>query len=390
MMRLERRSTTMVLLLVAWPMLFAPSHAAEPKGPAQKTAVRESFKFDPNDDQILIPVHVGGKDYQFVLDTGATVSVFDISLRSHLGPRVDSAYVEGAHDNVRLELCSPLNARVGSLLLTKDPVVCFDFTPARKYTGCDVHGIIGMDFLKDWIITIDFDEGRLDILPSETERSPKWGECILFVYGAGGLMSILAMVDNNVQMPFMVDTGTANTGSIEETLLTRLVNAREARCTGDGKTCDISGMYASRVARLSHFSFHSFQHENLQFTSDKKNILGLKYLSRYLVTIDFPNQRMYLAKGKHFADHDYGRTHGLCFSFKADGLAVEAVDEQSPAYAAGVRAKDVIVKLCDKPVSAWKPSEINRLLRTEGKPVQMTVERGGKRLEMNFTPKEYD
>jgi C-terminal processing protease CtpA/Prc len=124
--------------------------------------------------------------------------------------------------------------------------------------------------------------------------------------------------------------------------------------------------------------------------SGKQNVLGLQYLSRYHVTIDFPNQRIYLAKGKHFSDLAYVHTCGLSVFFKAGGLEVESVDEKSPAYAAGFLAKDVIVKLCGKPIASWKPSEINRLLKKEGKPVQMTVERGGKRLEMSFTPKEYD
>ncbi|MGD0382111.1 MAG: aspartyl protease family protein [Thermoguttaceae bacterium] len=358
---------------------------------ASKPAVRESFKFDPNDPLLLIPVRVGSKDYQFVLDTGATVSMFDVSLRSHLGPRVDSTPVTSASgERVELNLYSPPDARVGSLPLTKDPVLCLELTPFRESSGCSVCGLVGMDFLKNWIIAIDFDEGRLDVLSADTERDPKWGEGIPFVYDEKGLMFVLATVGGNIRTPFAVDTGDAGTGDLEGGLLTRLVGAREARVTGDGKAMDLSGIQSLKVARLSHLSLGSFRHDNLRFISGKRNALGLNYLSRYRLTINFPDKRLHLAKGKDFAYRDTGHTCGLNYLFKGGGLEVISVDEKSPAHAAGFRPKDVIVKLGGKRVSEWKPSRIRRLLGAEGKAVQVTVQRGGKRLEMNFTPKEYD
>jgi hypothetical protein len=247
-----------------------------------------------------------------------------------------------------------------------------------------------MDFLKHWIITIDFDEGRLDFLLPGTERDPNWGENVPFVYDTSGAMFILATVGENVRIPFMVDTGDFGTGHLDEALLTRLVSSHEARVTGSDKYGSFSGIYSARVARLSHLCLGPFRHENLRFVSGKRNALGMNYLFRYRVTIDFPNERLYLAKGKSFAGHDAGNTCGLRYSFRARGLDVESVDERSPACAAGLRAKDVIVKLCGKPVSAWKPSEVSRLLTTEGKTVQMTIERDGKRIEKSFTPKQYD
>ena len=83
-MRLPARLATVVWMLIAWTQLFALGSAAEPTAAAKKTGVLESFKFDPDDRWVLIPVRVGGKDYQFILDTGATFSVFDVTLRSHL------------------------------------------------------------------------------------------------------------------------------------------------------------------------------------------------------------------------------------------------------------------------------------------------------------------
>jgi hypothetical protein len=390
-MRLQARFAIVVWMLAACTQLLAPGNAAEPNEAVPKAAVRESFRFDPDDRLVLIPVRVGSKDYQFMLDTGTTGSVFDVSLRSHLGPCVDSVRARSAKgDDVELELYSPPDARVGSLPLAKEPVACHDFTPFREASGCNVRGIVGMDFLKDWIITIDFDRGRFDILPPGTQRDPKWGERMRFEYGTEGEMLVLATVGGNTLVAFTVDTGNAGTGNLEGAFITRLVGAHEARVTGDEKAVTVSGIRSAGAARLSHFSLGSFRHENLRFMGGKQNVLGLNYLSRYRVTIDFPNQRLYLAKGKRFADHDRGSTSGLFCFFRAGGLEIESADEKGPAHAAGLRAKDVIVKVCGKPISEWKPSEIYRRLAVEGKAVQVTVQRGGKQMEMSFTPKEYD
>jgi hypothetical protein len=51
-----------MLVLFQHPLLF--SHAS---GPDETAA---SFKFDRNEQVILVPVRIGAKEYQFVLDTG--------------------------------------------------------------------------------------------------------------------------------------------------------------------------------------------------------------------------------------------------------------------------------------------------------------------------------
>ena len=149
------------------------------------------------------------------------------------------------------------------------------------------------------------------------------------------------------------------------------------------------GPYSSNVARLSHLSVGPYCHDNLRFSGGPKNILGLGYLSRYRVTIDFPNRKLYLAKGRRFDDYDRGHTTGLHLLYKARGILIESLDEEGPAYA-GVRANDILVELCGRPASILKASEIGRVLARAGQPLTMAVDRDGKRIAMSFTPYEYE
>ena len=363
---------------------------SEPDVTASDPTTRQSFKFDPDGRLIVVPVRIGGKEYPFVLDTGCGVSVFDDSLRPYLGRQIDTLNMWDPFGNgVEVDVYPPPDACVGSLPMRKHNVACRDLTELREAFGFDLRGFIGMEFLKDWITTIDFDKGRIDFLPSGTMKKPEWGESVPCIYDTKGLR-ICSKIGKDIEGSFEVDTGNTGTGNLEDMLVLQLVVSHEARLNGDTKCVTASGVHSPVVTRLSHFSVGSFQHDDLRFTTASANVLGLGYLSRYRVTIDFPNGQIYLAKGNQFADRDRGSMCGLGLLFKTHGIEIAYVDEKCPAYAAGVRAKDVLVDVCGTSVSVLKPSEIYRMLTAEGRPVRMAVERGGKRIEVRFTPYEYE
>ena len=273
-------------MLVVCTQSFLSAKADGPDQAASKRQTRQSFKFDPDDGVVLVPVRIGGKEYQFALDTGCTGTVFDASLRPYLGQAIDT--IEGrdaAGKDLTLDLYRAPDAQVGSSPLGKLRVASRDFTETRQAAGCNVRGFLGMDFLKDWIITIDFDEGRLDFLPPGTAKLPAWGEGIPLEYDDSGIPRIRGTVGKNLEPFFTVDTGYDGTGQLEEVFLMLLVDdSHEARMTGDTQSVTFSGLHLSDTARLSLLTIGSFRHENLRFISGHRNCLGLRYFSRYRVT----------------------------------------------------------------------------------------------------------
>ena len=381
------------LAVVAFAQLFAmpnPSAAGE----ATPTAtVRQSFRFDTEERHLLVPVGIEDQEYQFVVDTGCTGNIFDVSLRSHVGGQVDTTIMTIISDRIQVKrFKAPSHARVGSLPFSNGAVLCEDFTSIREHTGEDIHGILGLDFLKDWTVAIDFDNGRLDFLSPGTEPTSEWGERMAFAYTENGTPYFPARVGKDGPVFFLaLDTGSPTTADLEEWEFSRLVELGHLRFSGRRMAGDLQNVFFSRVGRASQFRIGSFVHENLRLESRRhQNAIGLDYLRRFRVTIDFPRKGLYLAKSRRFAEVDRGSMCGASFLFKPDKVVVDFVDEKSPAYAGGVRAKDVLLALCGKPVSALKPPTINHLLRTEGKTITMALERNGKKIEATFVLKEYD
>jgi hypothetical protein len=356
--------------------------------------IRASFKFDPDDDCLLIPVRIGGKEYPFVVDTGMPSSLVDSSLRRYLGKSVGETggrSVAGGGE-LHIDTRSSPNATVGSLRFTPETVLCQDLTFIRETSGYDVYGLLGLDFLAEWIVSIDFDKGCLDMLSPATLPKPEWGERVRVAYKASSLWYIpVTFGESRRPSFFMVDTGCSNTGSLEKTLFRQLVDSRDIKLTGESRFAGLTGDSTESVGRILRSQVATFEHRNLRLScSPQDNVLGLGYLRRYRVTFDFPAERLFFVKGKHFADHDPGSMCGTHLLFKKQGVVVECVDEKSPAYTAGVRARDVLIALSGKPVSQLKPSVIRHLLKMEGKSITMTLDRNGKKVEATFTLKELD
>ena len=125
-----------------------------------------SFPFDPSHGPLLVKAEVTGPDrrltLQLILDTGATTSLLNDAALLTLG--YDLASVT---DRVQMT--------TGSLVTTVPRVVLTQLTalgqhrfgfPVLAHTlpvSASVHGLLGLDFLRGGVLTIDFRSGRITL-----------------------------------------------------------------------------------------------------------------------------------------------------------------------------------------------------------------------------------
>jgi hypothetical protein len=127
---------------------------------------------------------------------------------------------------------------------------------------------------------------------------------------------------------------------------------------------------------LEDFCFGPFAHRHLYFGQSQSNLLGLHYLSRYIVTLDFPNQRMYLRKGKRFDQLDLRDQSGLHILRLDGSTVVQVVDAGSPAARAGIEPRDVLLQLGDYDAEKTKIHVLRQQLAREGATVRLRLLRG--------------
>ena len=120
----------------------------------------ETFAVAKGGEPILLPVEIDGEKFQFLLDSGTTHYVFDVSLRKHLGRSVGSATARGGgQSGIRLEEFTTPPFCVGALQVSPPPggtSPVADFAGIRKVLEWDVRGLLGVPFFQGRLVQFDW------------------------------------------------------------------------------------------------------------------------------------------------------------------------------------------------------------------------------------------
>ena len=390
---------SVALIIVSGSFLFSGCQSVESKAVAPLEVLAE-FALSDTESHILLPVTFKGEEYQFILDTGSTNMIFDDSFKDKLGKRFlwPKKATAARGKKIKVELfraphayLGPLNLKVSRLIGVIDLDLVHGFEENRKFQG-----IIGMEFLKNHIVQIDFDNGKVtffkgkkdtDIFsflrPKENEH-PEWGEPIpLKTKFFSDLRYIRGKLLDNTSADFMIDSGWGSPG----TLQSRLFEKVHSNLTSGTKHGSMS-----TTKLIERFSVGSFEYKNNFFQKSNESILGLSFLSRHLVTFDFPNHKMYLKKGENFNKPPSINISLYQFNLNirksGDNIIAFEIDPNGLAYRKGIRQKDILLKINDQDVSSFGIVEFLEFLSQLSVPkdgaLTFTFKRGDDIIEVSF------
>jgi PDZ domain-containing protein/aspartyl protease len=364
--------------------LFVVASGAKTDNPSQAVdpnLILEQFDFDREAGLILLPVELNGKKHHFGLDTGATVSIYDLSLRPLLGQPKETAEVETSNGVMQVEMFHPPRARPGKLdLPTGGYVLAANLRKCRQVAGLPIDGILGMDFLGKYVVRVDFDEEKVFFLRSPCQGA---GHPVRIFYQKGLPYADARLPGHEQPVPFLIDTGLSGYGSgdLRPDLCETLVALHRMKRVGKGLVQTGSGAGKESRLRLESLTVGKITHRGLIFSSPSQdNSLGLNFWSRHLVTFDFPRCVVYLEKGGRFDAPDGLDRSGLHILRGGGRTVVDSVDEGSAAAQSGIRPGDELVRVGGLNAAECRLWSLRRLLCSEGKKVQMTVKRGSEEL----------
>ena len=120
----------------------------------------------PNDAALIVPVHINGAGpFDFVLDTGATMTCVDASLTTRLALEPEPGSLGFGLDANRpgqVQLIRIDSLRLGNAIASDLQGCVLDLSHIQQ-AGLDVHGLLGLNFLKEFRVTIDFSQERLHL-----------------------------------------------------------------------------------------------------------------------------------------------------------------------------------------------------------------------------------
>jgi predicted aspartyl protease len=113
----------------------------------------------PGGAALVVPVFVNGEGpYDFVLDTGATLTCIDQRIAEDLGlpERRGGGIGAGATEAGRVRIVRIDSLRVGQSLATEIDGCVLDLAHTEAI-GVEIDGLLGLNFLRAFRITLDFE-----------------------------------------------------------------------------------------------------------------------------------------------------------------------------------------------------------------------------------------
>jgi len=118
------------------------------------------FALDTDEDIILVRAWIEGYGLSMALDTAATHTVIDVNvllMKGHDFPKQQSMItVETASGILEAQIVSTINFEALGIERQNFPVLSYDFLKHGILSAYD--GVIGLDFFKNTVLTVDFRE----------------------------------------------------------------------------------------------------------------------------------------------------------------------------------------------------------------------------------------
>lgn len=374
-----------VAAVLAAALLLLVQHSA---ANGQPPAVDLEFELSAEQSLPTVPVRLAGQTYEFILDTGAETTVYDRIIGSPLGEvRESPVNSPKSSTGTRLAQFVQPRAQLGGLSLDDGTLkFCFDLQLMRDLHERPYCGIVGLDFLRKHIVQFDFDAGMTRLL-SRLPDDP--GEPFPFAADPLHRAAVVGTPGRLGGITFLLDSGSDGSIGIETSLHRDLLRVGRLTHVQPAGQITAGGIVDSTSARLNSFRVGAFAHDRLVTYSGSHNILGMRYLSRFLVTIDYPRQQVYLKKRSTFAEPDRRDVSGLWLIRTGGQTIVDNVAPFSPGIEAGLQPDDVLLSINGRDIARRPLTGIRRLLEDEGVTLSVSILRNGQPMETTLALREY-
>ncbi len=304
---------------------------------------------------------------------------------------------------VRLDMGDLVALNHSILVLEED---YFDF---EKFAGIDIQGIIGADITSRFIVEIDYQHQIITLFDPKSYKKPKkeFADIPLeldkhkpyvradILLRKGHLSEDLRLlIDTGAGLSLLLNTESQDSLDLPENLIrTEIGTGLGGYLEGYfGRIDEIQlGNYKLQGV-LTNFQDHTPE-MNKYFQTNRDGIIGNELLSRFHMTIDYVNNRLYLEPNRKFNKK---------FKFDRSGLVMAAGGQKgsrvfyityvipgSPADIAGVEKGDVIKSVNRFPSAIFELSDLYKVFRKKiGKKIRLTVEREDEKLVYNFRLRE--
>ncbi len=279
-------------------------------GRSIEMAAPQTIRLTAREGHLFAPVTIGGRHYNFLVDSGAQNILIDARVSRELGlSAVGALEVSGAQRVGGLQV-APLGAlAVGDGILRDLVVTTLDL--GRSTRGVfPIDGVLGYPFFAEATVTLDPAHATMTFGPPGSYAPPGMKVAI---ETDRAFPEARFRINGALDVPFLVDTGNAGEILLYKPFIDQHPALAPARITASRRSYGIGGAMSSSLSTLDSidlagFSIYHAQAELMQATRgafadrfDAGNV-GLGVLRNFVVTFDESKNALYLQRGADFND----------------------------------------------------------------------------------------
>jgi hypothetical protein len=349
--------------------------------------------------KILVPIRINGgeREFTFFLDTcGPTI--IDLSVAGEL--HLEKGREIPLNDDSKAFLTDKkADISLGDAQVEDLRLLMMDMGIFQKSAGRSIHGIVGSNFLRHFRVTFDYRAKQLVLEQSSAEKSSSAKQVYLgnsppdaesgtgvVLLGNGGYTipcskrfplhwpTVQCRLDGDITAEALLDTGSPYAIAAPVSLIEKQDFTQERPLLeSEGIFVKWPGAYADSLernylARLDSFQIGDLQITNLPviYANTGSILLGKGFLSRYVVTIDYPAEELTLLP---YSDTNFDRnlfSTGLRLKSEKPGrTVVKGFWKGSPADREGLRPGDEVLSINSTATGDLTDREISRLLNDD-------------------------
>ncbi len=356
---------------------------------------------------MIIPISINGSDtLRFILDTGVRSTIIsELAYNDSLSLRATGRVkVRGYGTGDPLEALVSINnlLRIAGVEFDSQRVLVLmqDVFHLSTRMGLRVHGIIGYDVFKHFVVEVNYESRLLSFYPPKkfyahyTKRGKK---AYLPVAIENEKPYIQAHVrlnqDSLVPLKLLIDTGGSHSLWLFGGVNSGFTVPRHSLPVylGRGLNGDVRGHLARLPAlHLGEYIFEDMlvsypelaATKDFQLMSDRNGSIGSDILRRFHFALDYSHGRLYLTPNKFYEAAFEHNMSGMEVYSPYPSLPIFVVAEvkpNSPAEAAGLMPEDQIVSINHNHTQSMTLDEINGFFcLRNGKKLKVRVLRGSK------------